>query len=368
MATVRIVVTSLPGETPPGAAIHVASRDNGWNPGDAASRLSPAADGTWVLEIQVPARRALQFKLTRGSWDTVEKGSGGEELANRSVIVCEGGCEARVAVARWRDRGDPPRRHTLTGHVEVLHVDDVTQPANRRRVWVYLPPGYGDAGRRYPVLYLQDGQNVFDAATSFAGEWEVDKSLDAMSAGGFGAPIVVAVDHSGARRLHEYAPWYDDELACGGGGDAYLRFLVERVKAEIDARYRTAPGREHTGIAGSSAGGLLALYAGIRMPQVFSRIGALSPSLDLAEGAIFNQVRGTVRQHPTRIWLDVGADEGGFWAESRYLARLVRRMGWRLARAGFGPEELRVVVDPDGRHDEASWARRFPDAVRWLFP
>ena len=190
----------------------------------------------------------------------------------------------------------PLASSTATPSVSILSCAfEMPQLQRSRRVWLYLPPGYDAPGNtaRYPVLYMHDGQNVFDAATSYVGEWGVDETLDSLAAAGVTAPIVVAVDHGGERRLDEYSPWRNETFRWpgsdpdapaapgpgpGGEGEAYVEFLTTTLKPTIDARFRTLPGRETTGILGSSMGGLISLYAALRHPDVFGRVGVFSPA------------------------------------------------------------------------------------------
>ena len=181
----------------------------------------------------------------------------------------------RLTVAAWADQVAPmPPHHTLTGNVTIIEAFPAPELGGTRRLWLYLPPGYDTSDRRYPVLYMHDGQNLFDVATSFAGEWEVDESLDALvREGRLPGLIVVGIDNAGDARLDEYSPWRDRQLGKGGRGDAYAAFLIRTLKPHVDRTWRTLPDAAHTGIAGSSMGGLISLYAGLRHPEVFGRIG-----------------------------------------------------------------------------------------------
>lgn len=255
------------------------------------------------------------------------------------------------------------RPHTATASVSVLS-DSFPMPqlGRARRVWLYLPPDYATSGRRYPVLYLQDGQNVFDAATSFAGEWGVDETLDSLARGGDPGAIVVAVDNGGARRIDEYDPWRDPKYG-GGERDAYVRFLAETLKPYVDAHYRTLAGPAHTGVLGSSMGGLIALYAALRRPDVFGRAGVFSCAAWIARDSLLALIR---RSMPAgeRFYFVVGGRETADGAQPRDQALVVGA----LAAAGFA---LGTAVDaevrPDGEHREWFWRREFPAAYAWLF-
>lgn len=218
-----------------------------------------------------------------------------------------------------------------------------------RDLLVALPPGYRRSRRRYPVVYLQDGQNLFDPATAFAGEWGL---LDVLGDCGLDHPaILVGVPNLGPGRLREYSP-FDDPVRGIGEGVGYLAWLIDTVKPLIDRGFRTLPGREHTAVAGSSMGGLFATYALLAGAATFGAAWALSPAYWYADGRVFDWLR---RQPAPvgRLWLDVGVLEG----EEELLD--VRRMRALLLERGWtAGGTLRYLEDPEGDHDEASWGRR----------
>lgn len=361
-----LVVTRLPAATPADAELYVTSNLLGWRPDPADGRLERAADGTWAVTLPVPAGARVEYKIDRGSWETVEKGPRGEELHNRSVQVGGEDAAVRLTVAAWADQvGAPPPHHTLTGNVATIEAFPSSELGGTRRLWVYLPPGHDASDRRYPVLYMQDGQNLFDVATSFAGEWEVDESLDTLAREGrLAGLIVVGVDNAGEARLDEYSPWRDRQLGTGGRGDAYAAFLVHTLKPYIDGTWRTLPDAAHTGIAGSSMGGVISLYAGLRHPEVFGRVGAFSPTFGFAARMPLRFVRAARARSPQRVYLDMGAEETGHPVHDRELVDLTKAAASSLTAGGY---EVRMVVDAHGRHHESSWAARFPEAVTWLF-
>jgi predicted alpha/beta superfamily hydrolase len=262
-----------------------------------------------------------------------------------------------VSAWRIRFRRFLPRRFLRSGTLHSLH--DVWSPqlGNRREVLVYLPPTYGGT-RRFPVTYMQDGQNLFDPATAHAGDWGLLRPLDALTAKGR-ETIIVGVWNAGEERIAEYSP-FRDEKTGGGRGDLYLAFLTETLKPMIDRRFRTRPERAHTGIAGSSMGGLISLYGFFRAPDVFGFAGVLSPSLWFADAAIFPFI-ASAPFVAGRIYLDVGRREG-----DRHVADVQRLRDVLVAKGYRAGRDLRMVEDPDGGHDEASWGRRFPSALAFL--
>jgi len=231
---------------------------------------------------------------------------------------------------------------------------------NERDLLVSLPGGYAAGDRRYPVIYMHDGQNLFDPATSFSGSWNVDIAMAEVSLDGFDA-IVVGIPNMGRDRLAEYSPFEHPQLG-GGRGDYYLEFLINTVKPLIDQRYLTAADRQHTGIVGSSMGGLISLYAFFRHPEAFGFAGVLSPSLWLTEAATFAFIEDAPFS-PGKLYLDVGAREGARHVEKALRLRdILEEKGYTLG------EDLMWVEEEHGAHHESAWARRFRDALPFLLP
>ncbi|OUJ72627.1 alpha/beta hydrolase [Hymenobacter crusticola] len=251
---------------------------------------------------------------------------------------------------------------TRTPNVTVLTDSFSIPQLNReRRVWLYLPNDYATSQRRYPVLYLQDGQNMFDEATSFVGEWGVDETLSQLQQSGQDQGcIVVAVDNDGQRRLDEYSPWRNEKLG-GGEGDAYVDFLVKTLKPYIDANYRTLPGREHTGIAGSSMGALISLYGGLKYQDVFSKVGLFSPAFWFAQQPLFAFVKAAKIRQSTRFYFVAGAQEGPT------MVPLMAAMRDSLCQVGAAQKDISYQVRPDGKHSEWFWRREFSAAYQWLY-
>lgn len=253
----------------------------------------------------------------------------------------------------------PGRPHTITGDVR-LHQGFHSQflPTDRD-VLVWLPPGYhAQPWRRYPVLYLQDGQNLFDSATSVqpGSEWHVDETAQLLIQAGLVEPlIVVGIDNAGAQRLGEYhAP----------GADWYGRLLVEELKPAIDTHYRTRPGPRDTGLGGSSLGGLVSLLTGLKYPHIFGKLAPLSlPGLWGMSAGVVEQIGGLWAKLPLRIWLDVGMqEESHFLGAARHIRDALLAKGWHLGG------ELAYYEQPGGGHTEAAWSQRVAPMLSFLFP
>jgi len=242
---------------------------------------------------------------------------------------------------------------------------------NRRDVLVYLPPGYRRSfRRRYPVLYLHDGQNVFDAATSFAGvEWGVDETAQRLIREKQIEPlIIVAVANMGEQRIHEYAPTpgvispHDrPKKRSRGLAGLYGHFLIDELKPFIDRKYRTKPEAEFTGLGGSSLGGLATLAIGIIFSDTFSRLIVMSPSVWWDDFAIISIIGFIREKPPLKIWLDMGTAEPE-WEQVHELRDALVDRGWRLG------EDLQYFEIPGADHSEGAWAVRVEPALRFLFP
>ena len=274
---------------------------------------------------------------------------------------------------KWHDykQASSGTSHTVVGTLKVRERVWSPQLKNRRDILVHLPPTYEAGQRRYPVLYMHDGQNLFDETTSYAGEWRVDETMQRLSRLGLEA-IVVGVPNMKEERLSEYSP-FDDAHHGPGRGDNYLSFLVDTIKPLVDHDFRTLPGRAHTGIMGSSMGGLISLYGFFRRGDVFGFAGVMSPSFWYANRAIYAYVEQAPFV-PGKIYLDVGTREyGGSVTEkaarrqSRRHYASVRRMKRLLVQKGYRlRHELLVVEEQGAGHDEPSWARRLPLALSFL--
>jgi predicted alpha/beta superfamily hydrolase len=262
-------------------------------------------------------------------------------------------------------------KHTLMGNIKRHRGFPSKILGNRRDVLVYLPPGYRRFSRNdYPVLYLQDGQNVFDAATAFAGvEWGVDETAERLIRKKQIEPlIIVAVANIGEERIHEYAltpgviePKDHPRKRSRGLARIYGQFLIEELKPFIDKKYRTKREAEFTGLGGSSLGGLATLAMGIFYSEVFTRLIVMSPSIWWDDYAIFRLVGILGEKPPLKIWLDTGTDEPG-WELARDLRDCLIDKGWQL------DVDLSYLEAKDADHSEAAWAARVEPALRFLFP
>ena len=261
--------------------------------------------------------------------------------------------------------------HTLTGEFRTHRNFHSRHLKSDRDVLVYLPPGYNaDNRRRYPVLYLHDGQNLFDGATSFikGAEWGVDETAQRLITSGAIEPlIIVGVYNAGRDRVEEYTPSVDAKHKVGGKADLYGRMLVEELKPFIDSEYRTRRDAKHTGLGGSSLGGLVSLYLAFKYPRTFGRVIVASPSVWWDNKMIVREVESLKKRPRLRVWLDMGTKEGGNEAaEHRQNARALRdalvRKGWKEG------SDLNYFEAEGAEHNERAWAARVEPMLKFLFP
>jgi CubicO group peptidase (beta-lactamase class C family) len=263
-------------------------------------------------------------------------------------------------------------RHTVTGNVQIHRQFHSRFLGRSRDVWVYLPPGYqADRARRYPVLYLQDGQNVFDVATADGGvEWKVDETAEGLIRNKEIVPlIIVGVANTGEYRIDEYSPVLDPRVSAGGEADLYGRMLVEEMKPFIDAHYRTLPDAAHTGLGGSSLGALVSLYLGMKHPHVFGKLACLSTSVEWGEGVLGRMVRDLPAKLPLKIWLDTGTAEAYDPASGQAIVEQQRKFRDMLIAKGWKLDtDLKYFEAVGAGHEARAWAERVAPFLRFLFP
>lgn len=356
-AQLTIRVTAIPINTPAGSNIYIAGNFNTWNAGDPNAILS-LNNGVYSITIN-PAPGQLEFKFTRGSWATVEGNMNGGFLPNRMVSYSGAPQTLDLTILSWEDVGGT--NSTAAPNVQIMDNNFYMPQLNRyRRIWLYLPPDYHTSNKNYPVLYMHDGQNLFDDATSFSGEWHVDEALNTLHSQGDYGCIVVGIENGGQYRLDEYSPWVNTQYG-GGQGEEYLNFIVNTLKPHIDANYRTFSGRTSTGIMGSSMGGLISMYGFSERQDVFSRSGIFSPAFWFAGSNSANHTATHDKQGSARVYFLAGG------SEPAYVATDMQAVADAMGTAGFSADEKYSTVVPGGQHSEWFWAQEFPDAYVWLF-
>lgn len=364
-APVEFLVTAPGGETP---AVRISGSPaalGAWRPD--GPPLARGEDGRWRLAVDLP-EGVHEFKFTRGGWDAVELTADGGEAPNRRIAVGPAGGRVECAVPRFRAAGAGAPASTRTG--------DIREHSLRSRLLdrevrflVHLPHGYGRAAEPCPLLFLLDGNNMFDAATAFGGvEWGMDEALESLArAGKIRPPVAVAV-YNDADRMNHYT-FCPDPKHGGGKADLYLRALLTEVRPFVAKRYRVRTDRAGTAILGSSLGGLLSLYAAWRWAGSFGTAGVVSPSVWWADRAILKVIAHPAPHRP-RLWVDMGTNEGNATVTDGTPVSLdnARRLRDRLRGHGYAsPADFHYEEFPGATHSEGAWAARTPRMLLYLY-
>ncbi len=340
--------------------VFVAGNFNGWTVGESRCQMRKTGENRYVYtfpsDIELP--ETIEYRYYKGGKENVELDEKGEPAPIRVAASTTG--RIKDTVSRWSSYGltYQPAHRPL---VEVL-VDsfDIPQLGRTRRIWAVLPHDYYHSEKHYPVLYLQDAQNLLGEGVGF-GSWRIEDKLAALSATGSHQIIIIAIEHGEKNRINEFLPFATIKFGKGSGRD-YIRFLSDTLKPYVDANLRTLPDRLHTGIGGSSLGGLISIYAGLLAPASFSRFLIFSPSLWIAQHVPFNHIH-LINAGPTRIYLYGGGKEGSNMVDN------VESFRNSFKKKGLDASQvaIHVSIDPSGQHREARWGEEFPKALKWLY-
>lgn len=353
--SVRLVVTTV--ATRSNEDIYVAGNFNNWNPKDENYKLKPFGGSRRGIVIRDMAAGNYAFKFTRGSFDKVECMADGRDISDRLLEV-NADVSQELTIAGWKDDyPERPKPYTASPQVRIIDTAFKMPQLNRtRRIWVYLPKGYATASKRYPVIYMQDGQNLFNEQTAPFGEWGVDECLDTLQQKLGKECIVVGIDNGGDKRKQEYDP-YDDATSGKGEGKEYAEFIVKTLKPFIDTKYRTLKARENTFIAGSSLGGLISFWAAIQYPDVFSAAGVFSPSFWVSD-QVFADADKFNTALKSRFYMYAGKMEpANMVPNNEKMAALLQKKQ---------QYDIRLVTDPLGKHNEKTWRKEFEAFYYWL--
>ena len=361
---IRIGISSLPAKNPDNSSIFIAGSFNGWNPQNKNFQFQKNERG-YFLELSLNAG-SYEYKITRGGWDKVECTKEGKDVGNRTLKV-DADAVIEVSVEGWKDMfasSSQPRKSTANKNVRIIDTAFFIPQLNRtRRVWIYLPPSYSASNKKYPVLYMHDGQNVFDDATSFSGEWGVDEAIDTLGLKTREC-IVVGIDNGGDKRLNEYCP-YDFSLngiaannkSNVGEGGKYVDFLVKTLKPFIDKKYRTLKDSKNTFTAGSSMGGLISMYAVLKYPNVFGGAGVFSPAFWVGP-KIFDDIKAKGKKVNAKIYFYAGDAEG------ETMVPMTLRAFNEMHKVS--KSKMCEVIRAGGKHNESRWRIEFPFFYEWL--
>jgi len=327
---------------------------NNWNPKDERYSILVTNEKSGIT-IDLP-RGMHEYKFTHGGWDAVESGNEAVPTQNR-ILTVESDTTINVEIDHWADHfPKKPKESTASKNVKILDTAFYIPQLNRhRRVWIYLPESYATTRKKYPVLYMQDGQNVFDNATAGFGEWGVDEALDSLGKR-HGEVIVVAIDHGAEKRINEYSP-FDIEKYGKGEGDAYVNFLAETLMPYINRNYRTKKSAKYTAVAGSSMGGLISMYAILKYPKKFGVAGIFSPAFwvvpQLKEYAIKKAVKVK-----GRLYFYAGGHESQTMVPDMLSVFEIIN--------NHSKAKLKSHVRAEGKHSEQTWREEFPLFYEWM--
>lgn len=360
-SSVRIEIKDYPSYQDTNADLYLAGSFHSWRPGDSVYRFRRDGNGKYYINLQL-VNGKYEYKITRGEWSKVECKKGGRGIANR-VLMVPSDTTIQLSIEEWSDHFPPPSK-TSSASKNVYIIDTafyIPQLKRTRRIWVYLPEGYASSRSRYPVLYMHDGQNLFDNATSYSGEWGIDEYLDST---GYRKCIVVGIDNGGDKRLNEYGPYnftFNTELykslKITAEGSRYADFLVKTLKPYIDKKYRTLKDKTNTAIAGSSMGGLISMYAVLKYPAVFGYAGVFSPAF-WAAMPILDDIKKKGKNVNSHIYFYAGKQE----SESM----VTDMMKVFAAMSKVSKSKMEMVIRDGGQHNEARWRLEFPLFYKWL--
>ncbi len=350
-----ILQTSDDDERP----VYLSGNFNNWTTQDRRFQMKKISKGKY--EFTFPATDDFQgeliYKFTKGDWSEVEIDRYGNRTQNRHWK--DDKTERMEKVPKWRRNWLPYRPSQLPKTHLISEEFEIPQLNKTRKIWALLPHDYETSTESYPVLYLQDAQNLFSENGDY-GNWQIDKKLAVMSDYGIGKIIIIAIEHAESERIQEYN--VGNTLLGAGHGKKYIRFITDTLKPFVDRTFRTKSERDFTGIGGSSMGGLVSIFSGLIYPEVFGKLMVFSPSLwvipkiKLGFLDIFEPLE-------TRIYLYAGGDESETMVP--HVTKLKKRL---LKRESLqGKMKIRMSINEDGKHNETYWSDEFPKAIEWLF-
>lgn len=339
--------------------VYITGNFNAWNPRDPYYKLSSKNDEHYIIIDDEDLPHNIEYKYTKGGWENVELDQKNNITANRKVNKNQK--NANDFAEKWRKNWGPFKDEYFP-IVELIDDDFyIPQLDKTRRIWALLPYNYANSTESYPVLYLQDAQNLFNEESTF-GNWEIDKKLALLAEYGRGNLIVIAVEHGDGDRIKEYI--FDNELVTEDAeGKKYLRFITDTLKPFVDQKYRTKKDRDNTGIGGSSLGGLISIYAGFLYPEVYSKLMIFSPSLWVEPNNNFPLMRFG-KAFYTKVYLYGGEKEGSEMVDriQKFESALQH---WEMQ--DYFDFEVKTSINIEGTHQEFYWSQEFPRAIEWLY-
>ncbi|PWW25387.1 putative alpha/beta superfamily hydrolase [Chryseobacterium sp. AG844] len=340
--------------------VFITGNFNSWNPKDYNFQLKQIDPSGYFIEIEdqlLPDD--IEYKFTKGGWENVELDQYGNITPNRKAKKSAG--KTSDSVEKWRLNWGPFKEEYYPVAEVISENFYIPQLDRYRKVWALLPYDYHTTDKRYPVLYLQDAQNLFNEGSGF-GNWEIDKKLSILAEYGRGDLIIIAIEHGSEERIKEYI-FDNDHVANGSEGKKYIRFIADTLKPYVDENYRTKKDRDNTGIGGSSLGALISIYSGFLYPEVYSKLLIFSPSLWVEPNNNFPMMNFRV-PFKTKIYLYGGGQEGSKMVKRIHIFEEYLKRWEEKKLFDF---EFKTNINPEGTHNEFYWSQEFPRAIEWLF-
>lgn len=342
--------------------VYITGTFNNWKVQDKRFQFHEIEPGKFqfVFPDDIDKPSIFEYKYVRGGWSEAEVDEFGNKISNRKINHPVG--RMTDFVPRWRKNGLTFDRQFLPKIKTINNSFYIPQLNSHRKVTILLPHNYDKVNHNYPVLYMQDGQNLFDKSAPF-GTWGIDEKLAILAERGMGDVIVVGVDHGNDKRINEYTPANELPIGIGHGeGTKYLDFVANTLKPYIDTNFRTVPDAANTAFGGSSMGGLISHYAALYHSDTFSKVMIFSPSFWIYPD-VYGETETFAPKRNTRIYLFGGAKEGSNMVENLFEVRNILQSKQREKL----PIDLKLVIDPQGTHTESRWGEEFPRAITWLF-
>ncbi|MFC4382206.1 alpha/beta hydrolase-fold protein [Chryseobacterium bernardetii] len=340
--------------------VFITGNFNNWNPKDDQYKLQQSDASHYFIEIEdEKLADEIEYKFTKGGWENVELDKYGNITPNRKAKKILQ--KTFDTVEKWRLNWGPFKEEFFPTAEVISEKFYIPQLDRYRKIWAVLPYDYHTSDKTYPVLYLQDAQNLFNEGSGF-GNWEIDKKLSILAEYGRGDLIIIAIEHGSEDRIKEYI-FDNDHVANGSEGKKYIRFITDTLKPYVDENYRTKKDRDNTGIGGSSLGALISIYSGFLYPEVYSKLLIFSPSLWVEPNNNFPMMSFRV-PFKTKIYLYGGGQEGSKMVKRIHIFEEYLKKWEKKNLFDF---EFRTNINPEGTHSEFYWSQEFPRAIEWLF-
>ena len=350
---IKIIVNDLSKQK--AAKIFITGAFNNWNPGETKYALQKSDSNKWEILLKDLPGGTFNYKFTQGQWDKEEVTATGENVVNHILEIAKD-YTIQVDIYGWKNKPSQLKKHSVSKNVyQITDSFYIPQLARYRRISVYLPSNYKNSNKRYPVLYMHDGQNLFDEYIAPFGEWGIDEALDTLQKQTDKYAIVVAIDHGNEKRITEYN--FEDNTKYGEAeGKNYVDFLATTLKPFIDKKYRTKKGKSHTAVAGSSLGGLISTYAVLKHPKTFGTAGIFSPAYWIAP-SIDSLTKSLSKLTAARYWFYAGEKENSDMVSD--MERIKNSIAKNVKN------DFSFNTDANGAHNEQTWRKWFPSFYKW---